>query len=54
MADFDDNGGVDGLDVEAFFTNWMASRMIADVDLDATVDAADVAAFLDVWTAGGC
>ncbi len=53
-ADFDDNGGVDGLDVEAFFTNWMASRMIADVDLDATVDAADVAAFLGVWSAGGC
>ena len=54
MADFDDNGGVDGLDVEAFFTRWMAGQMMADVNLDAAVDPADVGAFLAVWTAGGC
>lgn len=54
MADFDDNGGVDGLDVEAFFANWNAARLVADVNLDGRVDAGDVAAFLVVWTSGGC
>ena len=54
MADFDDNGGVDGLDVEVFFSNWNASRLVADIDLDGRVDSSDVSAFLAFWTAGGC
>ena len=53
-ADFDQNGGVDGSDVEAFFSAWVASDATADVDLSGGVDGGDVEAFFIVWTAGGC
>ncbi|MBS0195896.1 MAG: hypothetical protein JSR77_03980 [Planctomycetes bacterium] len=53
-ADFDRSGGVDGGDVEAFFTAWEASDRTADVNLDGGTDGADVEYFFRAWEAGGC
>ncbi len=53
-ADFDQSGGVDGSDVEAFYVAWEASEPSADVNRDGGVDGGDVEAFFLVWEAGGC
>jgi hypothetical protein len=53
-ADYNADGGVDGADVEAFFTDWAASLGCSDVNQDGGTDGADVEAFFLVWTAGGC
>lgn len=51
-ADFNRDGGVDGNDIDAFFTAWEQGN--ADVNADGGVDGADVSAFFTVWEAGGC
>ena len=53
-ADFNQDGGVDGADINAFFEAWEAGESTADVNLDGGVDGADVDAFFLVWEAGGC
>ncbi|MBS0195181.1 MAG: hypothetical protein JSR77_00325 [Planctomycetes bacterium] len=53
-ADFNQDGGVDGSDVEAFFAAWEAGGTDADVNQDGGVDGGDVAAFFVAWEAGGC
>jgi len=53
-ADFDNSGGVDGNDVEAFFTTWASGAACGDVDLTGGVDGNDVEFFFGVWSAGGC
>jgi fibronectin type 3 domain-containing protein/V8-like Glu-specific endopeptidase len=53
-ADFNQDGGVDGADINAFFEAWEAGEGTADVNLDGGVDGADVDAFFLVWEAGGC
>jgi alpha-amylase len=53
-ADFNEDGGVDGTDVEAFFTAWEAGDESADVNFDGGVDGADVETFFAAWEAGGC
>ncbi|MBS0198332.1 MAG: hypothetical protein JSR77_16385 [Planctomycetes bacterium] len=53
-ADFNGDGGVDGADIEAFFTAWSMSDVTADTNLDGGVDGADVEAFFVVWQRGGC
>ena len=53
-ADFNQDGGVDGSDVEAFFIPWHAGSPSADVNGDGGVDGADVQHFFRVWEAGGC
>lgn len=53
-ADFNRDGGVDGLDVEAFFVAWMEGDAVADVNFDGGVDGSDVEAFFVAWQAGGC
>ena len=53
-ADFDENGGVDGADIAAFFETWERGDVLADVSFDGGVDAADVEAFFTAWEAGGC
>lgn len=53
-ADFDRNGGVDGADVEMFFTAWEGGEHEADVNYDGGIDGSDVSAFFDVWQRGGC
>ncbi|MCX5692040.1 MAG: S8 family serine peptidase [Planctomycetota bacterium] len=53
-ADFNQDGGVDGGDIEAFFTAWEAGDPAADVNRDGGVDGPDIESFFLVWAAGGC
>ena len=54
IADFDESGGVDGADVEAFFIAWSGNDERADANQDGGVDGQDVEAFFIPWEAGGC
>jgi hypothetical protein len=51
-ADFNQDGGVDGGDVVAFFGAWSAGESNADISQDGGVDGSDVNAFFDRWEAG--
>ncbi len=53
-ADFNQDGGVDGSDVGAFFATWEGGLTCGDVNLDGGVDGSDVTSFFDVWEDGGC
>lgn len=53
-ADFDSNGGVDGADLAAFFTDYESGAQCADVDQNGGIDGADLAAFFTFYEAGGC
>ena len=53
-ADFNQDGGVDGGDVESFFISWEAGASPADVNADGGVDGSDVESFFTAWQAGGC
>ncbi|MCX5691546.1 MAG: hypothetical protein NTV94_17435 [Planctomycetota bacterium] len=53
-ADFNQDGGVDGADVNAFFEAWEAGESTADVNLDGGVDGSDIDTFFTAWEAGGC
>lgn len=53
-ADFNADGGVDGSDIDAFFTAWESGDGAADVNLDGGVDGSDVGVFFEAWEAGGC
>jgi hypothetical protein len=52
VGDFNDDGGVDGQDVEAFFIAWQEGDPRGDVNQDGGVDGADVEAFFVAWEAG--
>jgi hypothetical protein len=54
FADFNQDGGVDGADVESFFSAWEAGSTSADVNFDGGVDGTDVETFFLLWEAGGC
>jgi hypothetical protein len=53
-ADFNQDGGVDGGDIAAFFSDWEVSTGCSDVNQDGGVDGSDIGAFFTVWEAGGC
>lgn len=53
-ADYDQSGGIDGSDVQAFFNDWENALPAADVNQDGGIDGGDVQYFFDVWQAGGC
>jgi hypothetical protein len=53
-ADFNQDGGIDGADVEAFFAAWEAAEPGADTNQDGGIDGGDVGAFFEAWQAGGC
>lgn len=53
-ADFNNDGGVDGGDVQAFFSAWESGDPSADVSLDGGVDGGDLEVFFVAWIAGGC
>jgi hypothetical protein len=53
-ADFNQDGGVDGGDIEAFFSAWQAGDSCGDTNQDGGVDGADIESFFNVWSAGGC
>jgi hypothetical protein len=53
-ADYDNNGGVDGGDLAAFFADFEAGEGCADVDGNGGVDGGDLGFFFAVFEAGGC
>jgi len=53
-ADFNQDGGIDGTDVESFFAAWVTGESDADVNADGGVDGEDVGTFFGAWVAGGC
>jgi hypothetical protein len=53
-ADYNQDGGVDGSDIESFFLDWQAGDTQADVNLDGGVDGSDIETFFVAWQAGGC
>ena len=53
-ADFNQDGGVDGADVDSFFFAWESGESCGDVNRDGGVDGLDVSAFFVVWEQGGC
>ena len=53
-ADYDNNGGVDGGDLGAFFLDFEAGETCADVDQNGGVDGGDLGYFFTVFEAGGC
>jgi len=53
-ADFNQDGGIDGADVESFFVAWESGGVDADVNGDGGVDGGDVQSFFVVWQAGSC
>jgi hypothetical protein len=53
-ADFNNDGGVDGSDIEAFFTAWAAGDNCGDTNLDGGIDGSDIETFFTTWQSGGC
>jgi hypothetical protein len=53
-ADYNNDGGVDGADVESFFLAWEDAQTCADVNEDGGIDGADVEFFFVAWENGGC
>jgi fibronectin type 3 domain-containing protein len=53
-ADFNQDGGIDGADVQAFFDAWEQGDPSADVNYDGGVDGEDVDYFFAAWENGGC
>ncbi len=51
-ADFNQDGGVDGADVEAFFEEWSAGNPRGDFNQDGGVDGTDVETFFERWSSG--
>ncbi len=54
FADYNQDGGIDGADVEAFFRDWEAGESGADVNQDGGVDGGDVGRFFEAWEAQHC
>ena len=52
LADFNQDGSVNTLDVLSFLNAWAAGELRADVNCDLTVNTQDVLVFLNAWNAG--
>jgi cytochrome c peroxidase len=52
-ADVNNDGGVDGEDVSAFFDHWVTGSALGDFNQDGGTDGSDVGDFFRVWE-GGC
>lgn len=53
-GDFNCDGGIDGADLDSFFSAWEDGADAADVNRDGGVDGADVQEFFVRWEAGAC
>ena len=53
-ADFDQDGGVTGSDIGAFFAEFEQGGACGDTDLDGGITGGDIAAFFAAFEAGGC
>lgn len=54
IADFNQDGGIDGSDLETFFTLWETGVPAADVNLDGGTDGQDIETFIVRWESGAC
>ena len=54
VADFNQDGGVDGTDLQAFFEAWESGAACGDANGDGGVDGADVERFMLAWEAAAC
>jgi hypothetical protein len=52
IGDFNEDGGVDGADVESFFVVWSNGESSADLNQDGGIDGGDVETFFGHWEAG--
>ena len=52
IGDFNQDGGVDGSDIESFFLQWEAGEPAADVNQDGGIDGGDIETFFIAWEAG--
>ena len=52
VGDYNQDGGVDGADIESFFIDWESGEAAADVNQDGGVDGGDVEFFFVRWEAG--
>ncbi len=52
FGDYNCDGGVDGTDVQAFFTDWEMGVTLADINSDGGVDGGDVGFFFERWEMG--
>ena len=53
-SDFNQDGGIDGGDIEAFFSSWTAGQPCSDVNQDGGVDGGDIERFFILWENGNC
>jgi hypothetical protein len=53
LGDYNNDGGTDGSDIQAFLLDWAASGADADLNGDGGIDGADVQTFFEHWE-GGC
>ena len=53
-ADFNNDGGVDGADIESFFAAWTDGASCGDANLDGGIDGGDIESFFAAWENGGC
>jgi uncharacterized membrane protein len=54
FADFNNDGGVDGRDVEDFFLAWESGDIDGDINQDGGTDGGDIERFFTDWESGGC
>jgi hypothetical protein len=52
IGDYNQDGGVDGSDIESFFLDWAEGFTQADLNQDGGVDGADIETFFVAWEAG--
>lgn len=53
-ADFNFDGGIDGADIDLFFSDWESDVPCADVNRDGGIDGGDIEAFYAAWESGQC
>ncbi|MCX5688294.1 MAG: hypothetical protein NTV94_00625, partial [Planctomycetota bacterium] len=51
-GDYNQDGGVDGADIESFFLDWETGQAAADVNRDGGIDGADIEGFFVRWENG--
>lgn len=54
FGDFNEDGGINGEDVEEFFRAWVEGDLVADGNGDGGIDGIDIEAFFVVWERGSC
>lgn len=53
-GDYNQDGGIDGSDIAAFFDDWVAGAPRADTNLDGGIDGSDIDTFFISWSSGSC